>query len=64
MLQAGARFDLITFPGAQHAFSNPAATDAGKRFGIPLAYNADADRVSWAGFTEFLQDVFDDSSAP
>lgn len=64
MLNAGARFDLITFPGAQHAFSNPAATDAGKRFGIPLAYDAEADRVSWAGFTEFLQDVFDDSDAP
>lgn len=64
MLQAGARFDLITFPGAQHAFTNPAASGVGEQFGIPLAYDAEADRVSWAGFTEFLQDVFDDSSAP
>lgn len=58
----GARFDLITFPGAQYAFSNPAATDAGERFGIPLAY--DADRESWAGFTKFLGAVFSGRAAP
>ena len=60
MLQAGARFDLITFPGAQHAFTNPAASGVGEQFGIPLAYDANADRASWAGFTQFLQDVFAD----
>jgi hypothetical protein len=38
--------------------SNPAATGADERFGIPLAYGADADRESWAGFTNFLETVF------
>lgn len=58
MLTAGARFDLVTFPGAQHAFTNPEASESGQRFGLPLGYDATADRESWAGFTAFLKDVF------
>jgi len=42
---AGAKYEVITYPGAKHGFTNP---DAGKA-GMPaLAYNATADRESWA----------------
>jgi dienelactone hydrolase len=58
MLTAGARFNLITFPGVQHAFTNPEASESGQRFAIPLGYDATADRESWIGFTTFLKDVF------
>jgi dienelactone hydrolase len=42
---AGAKYEVITYLGAKHGFTNP---DAGKA-GMPaLAYNATADRESWA----------------
>ncbi|MDZ4348401.1 MAG: dienelactone hydrolase family protein [Xanthomonadaceae bacterium] len=64
MLQAGARFDLVAYPGVRHAFTNPAATEAGQRFGIPLAYDAAADRDSWSGLTAFLEEIFIYKSTP
>ena len=64
MLQAGARFDLVAYPGVRHAFTNPAATEAGQRFGIPLGYDAAADRDSWNGLTAFLEEIFIDNNAP
>jgi dienelactone hydrolase len=55
MKAAGARFEVITYPNAKHAFTNP---DAGK-FGVPgLEYNAAADKASWKAATQFLKKVF------
>src|SRR5213593_1624170 len=55
MRAAGARFEVVTFPGAKHGFTNP---DAGK-FGMDaLAYNADADRESWAALLKLFKDVW------
>ncbi len=45
MTDAGAKFEIITYPGAKHGFTNP---DAGKAGMDALAYNADADKKSWA----------------
>jgi dienelactone hydrolase len=64
MLTAGARFDLVNFPAARHAFTNPAATDLGLRFGMPLAYDIAADRESWAGLRAFLAKVFGEDAVP
>ena len=44
---AGVDYRFINYPGAVHAFTNPDATENGKKFNMPLAYNADADRKSW-----------------
>ncbi|HAM55039.1 MAG TPA: hypothetical protein DCQ64_06390 [Candidatus Rokubacteria bacterium] len=30
-----------------HGFTNPAATENGKKYNLPLAYNAEVDRQSW-----------------
>jgi dienelactone hydrolase len=47
MQSAGANLELTTYPGALHGFTNPEATELGKKFGIPVAYDAAADQDSW-----------------
>lgn len=56
----GAKVDYryISYPGAVHAFTNPEATALGKKFNIPIAYNADADEKSTAEARKFFADVF------
>jgi dienelactone hydrolase len=58
MQTAGVDFRFIDMPGAVHAFTNPAATEMGERFELPLAYNAEADSTSWALALEFLSESF------
>lgn len=55
---AGAGYAFIAYPGALHAFTNPAATENGKKFGLPLAYDKQADERSWAELLGFLRGVF------
>lgn len=62
MKQAGADFRVISYPGAKHAFTNPEATALGEKFKIPIAYNAAADRESWAEMKKFLSGLFGPSS--
>ena len=52
---AGARYQVISYPGARHAFTNP---DAGKAGMDALAYNADADKKSWAEMLKLFSSVF------
>lgn len=58
MTAAGADFRVINYPGATHSFTNPAATEIGQKFGMPVAYNAAADAASWAELDAFLKAVF------
>jgi len=51
-------YHYISYPGAVHAFTNPEATALGKKFDIPIAYNAEADRKSIAEATSFFAGVF------
>jgi len=52
MKAAGASYRVITYPGAKHSFTNPAAD----KTGMPaLAYNADADKKSWAELLKFFK---------
>ena len=48
---------LVTYPGAQHAFTNPDADKAGIN---GVAYNAAADRASWEALKAFLAEVLND----
>jgi len=52
MKNAGVKYEVVVYPGAKHSFTNPAADQAGLE---ALAYNADADRKSWAKAMEFLK---------
>ncbi|MCG6976786.1 MAG: dienelactone hydrolase family protein [Acidiferrobacterales bacterium] len=55
MSNAGVDYRFINYPDAMHAFTNPAATETGKKFGIPLAYNKKADKQSWKEMKKFLK---------
>ena len=52
---AGAHYQVISYPGARHAFTNP---DAGKAGMDALAYDADADKKSWAEMLKLFASVF------
>ncbi len=58
MTKAGADYKFITYPGAMHGFTNPEATALGKKFNIPIAYNAKADKESWEEMKKFLAAIF------
>ncbi len=58
MEAAGVNYSFTNYAGAKHAFTNPGADVLGKRFGLPLAYNADADKASWSAFSEALKATY------
>jgi dienelactone hydrolase len=58
MKNAGANSKTVVFPGVKHSFTNPAADENGRKFNLPLAYDARADRVSWEETKKFLADAF------
>ncbi|WP_295448775.1 dienelactone hydrolase family protein [uncultured Thiodictyon sp.] len=52
---AGADWQMVTYAGAEHAFTNP---EAGS-YGVPgVKYDAKADARSWALMKDFLHEVF------
>ena len=55
MQRAGADYQVITYGGAQHSFTNPKAAERS----VPgLEYNASADKRSWAAMHVFFQELF------
>jgi len=54
----GADYTFKAYPAATHAFTNPEATEKGKKFNIPIAYNAAADSASWKDMNEFFGRIF------
>jgi dienelactone hydrolase len=55
MTAAGAKYEVIEYPGAKHAFTNP---DADK-VGMPgIAYNAKADQESFAALLKLMGELF------
>ena len=57
MKAAGVDYRLVNYPGGKHAFTNPGATERGKKFNLPLEYNADIDKKSWTEAEAFLKRV-------
>jgi len=60
MANARVTAQVISYPGATHAFTNPAATELGKKLNMPVAYHAEADAKSWAKLTRFLAELYPD----
>ena len=55
MKKAGVNLKFIAYPGAVHAFTNPAAGNDNSK---GAAYNEKADKASWEEFQKFLKEVF------
>jgi dienelactone hydrolase len=51
-------YEMIVYPGATHAFTNPEATANGKKFNMPIEYNAASDKKSWSDMNFFLKRSF------
>ncbi|HZW25984.1 MAG TPA: dienelactone hydrolase family protein [Gallionella sp.] len=58
MDNAGVNYKVVSYPGAMHSFTNPDADEFAKKFNMPLAYNAEADKDSWTQLQTFLADIF------
>ena len=58
MKAAGVDYEFVNYPGAKHSFTNPDATENGKKFQLPLEYNAKADKESWQKMQSFFQQIF------
>lgn len=59
---AGMNYQFVEYEGAKHAFTNPAATEKGGQFNLPLEYNAEADADSWQRMRQFLAEIFGQDS--
>lgn len=55
---AKADFNVITYPGAVHAFTNPEATALGKKFKLPLRYDAKANKAAEAEAGKLFAEAF------
>jgi dienelactone hydrolase len=54
----GAMSTFRLFPNTTHAFTNPDATELGKKFNLPIEYNPVADKESWNDMKKFLAGLF------
>jgi dienelactone hydrolase len=54
----GAAYIVKVYQGATHAFTNPQATELGKKFNMPIAYNGAADIASWKDMLIFFKGLF------
>jgi len=50
-----ANYKMVNYKGATHAFTNPKATEVGKKYNIPISYNKKADEASWKELLKFLK---------
>lgn len=50
-----ANYKVVNYKGATHAFTNPKATEVGKKYKLPIAYNKKADEASWKELLIFLK---------
>jgi dienelactone hydrolase len=54
MEDADVDYKFVSYEGALHAFTNPVATEMGKKFNLPIAYDEKADKASWEELKKLL----------
>jgi len=54
MQSAGVNLQLHTYPDVVHGFTNKNATENGKKYQMPLAYDEFADKNSWEALLRFM----------
>ena len=55
---AGANYEVITYAGAKHGFTNPEADTNAEKYGLDLGYNQQADEQSWQAMQDFFNRTF------
>ena len=50
----GATYTFKEYPDATHAFTNPESNENARKFNMPIAYNAEADKNSWNDMKAFF----------
>jgi dienelactone hydrolase len=58
MRAAGVDLEYVSYPGVQHGFTVPAASNRGKTYGLPLAHDEAADQDSWGRTVKLLAAAF------
>jgi dienelactone hydrolase len=58
MQQAGVDYQVQSYPGVKHSFTNPQADEFARRFDMPLAYDKHADQDSWQRTQVFFNELF------
>ena len=58
MEAAGADYEFIAYDGALHGFTSKEATSNGEKYGLPLAYDENADQQSWQAMLDLFGKVF------
>lgn len=51
-------YQFKSYENATHAFTNKEATEAGKKFNLPISYNEAADKASWKDMMAFFKTYF------
>ena len=54
----GADYNYVAYPGVKHSFTSKEADANGEKFGLPLAYDAEADEKSWTSLQELFAEAF------
>lgn len=55
---AGVSYQVITYAGAKHGFTNPEADNNAAKYGLDLGYDQQADEQSWEAMQTFFKQVF------
>jgi dienelactone hydrolase len=58
MKAAGIDYQLHSYDGVKHSFTNPDADAVAEKFNMPLAYNKAADEDSWERMQLFFKQLF------
>ncbi len=58
MDSAGVTYIFKGYQNATHAFTNPASTENGEKFNLPLRYTPAADTASWKDMQDFFSTIF------
>lgn len=58
MKAAGVDYKFVNYPGAKHSFTNKDADKYGKKYKLPLAYNAAADKKSWQEMKKLFAEIY------
>lgn len=58
MDSVGAIYTFKEYANATHAFTNPNADEKAKKFNMPISYNAEADKASFADMKAFFEKIF------